>query len=102
MSDRVLTTVLASLHDWGCPANLYGTAALLQCAARAVELEKQGEPWSPFRVCQKYAEEKDMVQHSVWVSMCYALERSSGPKNPAAAMRAIVKGAYKNGTIDSD
>lgn len=100
MSNKVLMIVLAALHDWQMRADLYGTAALLCCAGRAIELEKRGDPWSAFRVCQEYAKEQGFVQHSVWVSICYALERSKGPRNPAAAVKTIVKRAYECGYID--
>lgn len=100
MKDDVLILVLTQLLAWRCPAHLYGTAALMVCASRAIERERKGEPWNAFRVCQQYAEEKGGVQHSVWVNIAYALKHSKGPGNPAEAINAIVKEAYKHGVID--
>lgn len=102
MTDKVLLLVLTQLQVWRCPAHLYGTSALLVCAARAIEREKKGEPWNAFRLCQQYAAEKGSVQHSVWVNIAHALKLSNGPDGPAEAIKAIVKEAYKNGYIDDD
>lgn len=101
MKDKVLATVLAAIHDWQCPGYLYGTGALMVCAAIAIEHEAKGDTWTPMGVCQEYAEEKGHIQHTVWVNMVNALAHSRGPKGPAKAIKAIVKGAYKNGCIDS-
>ena len=100
ITDRALVTILAAIHDWKCPGHLYGTGALIVCAARAIDHERKGEPWTAFSVCQEVASEKGMVQHSLWNVMCYALERSKGPNGPAAAIKSIVKGYYANGFMD--
>ncbi len=100
MKEKVLASVLATLIDWRCRADLCGTAALIVCGSRAIQKEAKGERWNAFRICQEYAEEKGRVQHSVWVSICYALKQSKGPKNPAEAFAVIVKRAYKDGVID--
>lgn len=101
MKERVLATVLAAVHDWKCPGHLYGTGALMVCAARAIEHEAKGECWTPLGVCQECAIEKGTTQRNVWETMVYALKHSRGPLGPAVAIKAIVKGAYKNGCIDS-
>ena len=100
MKDKVLATVVAAIHDWKCPGHLYGTAALMVCAGKAIEHEARGDAWSPMSVCQEYAQEKGYIQHTVWINMVHALEHSRGPNGPAKAIKAIVKGAYKNGIID--
>jgi hypothetical protein len=100
MNARILATVLTAVHDWKCPGHLYGTGALMVCAAKAIEHEKNGETWTPLGVCQEYANEKGYTQRNVWETMVYALKHSRGPLGPAVAIKAIVKGAYKNGCID--
>ncbi len=101
MKDKVLATVVAAIHDMRLPGHLYGTAALMVCAAKAIEHEAAGDPWTPMSVCQEYAEEKGYIQHTVWINMVHALEHSRGPSGPAKAIKSIVKGAYKNGIIDA-
>lgn len=101
ISDMALVTILAAIHDWKVPGHLWGTGALIICASRAIEHERKGDPWTALSVCQEVAIEKGYTQRNVWATMVYALKQSQGPLGPAAAIKAIVKGAYKNGCIDA-
>ena len=100
MKDKVLATVIAAVHDMRLPGHLYGTGALMVCAAKAIEHERNGDPWTPASVMQEYAEEKGYIQHTVWVNIQHALEHGRGPASPAKAIKAIVKGAYHNGCLE--
>ena len=100
MTDRAMLTIMTAIIDWKCPGHLYGTGALMVCANEAIEHERRGSPWNAFRLAERYATRNGKVQHSVWVSICYALKHGTGPKSPAEAIKAIVKRAYNNGTID--
>jgi hypothetical protein len=102
MNNSELAVILATMHDWNMPAHLYGTAALMVCAAKAIRHERKGEPWSANRVYQEYAVSKGKVQHSVLMSVRYALRHSNGPSTPGLALAAIIKAAYAAGIIDSE
>ena len=102
MTDRALGIVLSAAVDWQLRGDLLGTTAVMCCGAKALEHERKGERWNAFTVCQEYAVEKDKVQHSVWVCICYALARGEGPATPDEAIDEIIRRGYRNGYITRD